>query len=221
MESILGRFHHGISHNNRFHCEPRINRGLLSFPSHKSGAQLHSPHRMMHTLLAKSTVSFSPGGLSHARARKVSTYKTHAKKSIRMSGHAGMNGHHKHLCMWLPSNGTSNTDTQTQTPKHRYQAQTPNRHTNEIPQTRVDTRGKIPNTYTQAKHPSAQMRSTPSNPARLEWPSPSKTPSTTSKYTDAKHRSPDAHRTYHTMRNLTDYASWQTQLSKLRDDETS
>lgn len=74
---------------------------------------------MMHTLLAKSTVSFSPGGLSHARARKVSTYKTHAKKSIRMSGHADMDGHHKHLCMLLPSNGNikhrhPNTDTQTQ-----------------------------------------------------------------------------------------------------------
>lgn len=117
--------------------------------------------------------------------------------------------------------GTSSTDTQTQTPKHRYQAQTPNRHTNKIPQTRIDTRAKIPNTCTQAKHPSAQMRSTPSNPARHEWPSPSKTPSTTSKYTDAKHLSPDGHRTYHMMRNLTDYASWQTQLSKLRDDGTS
>ena len=119
MESILGRFHHGIFHNNRFHCEPRIDRGLLSFPSHKSGAQLHSPHRMMHTLLAKSTVSFPPGGLSHARARKVSTYKTHVKKSTRMSGHADMDGHHKHLCMLLPSNGSikhrhPNTDTQTQ-----------------------------------------------------------------------------------------------------------
>ena len=180
MESILGRFHHGIFHNNRFHCEPRIDRGLLSFPSHKSGAKLHSPHRMMHTLLAKSTVSFPPGGLSHARARKVSTYKTHVKKSTRMSGHADMDGHHKHLCMLLPSNGSikhrhPNTDTQTQTPKHRYQAQTPNRHTNKIPQTRIDTRAKIPNTYTQAKHPSAQMQSTPSNPARHEWPSPSKT----------------------------------------------
>lgn len=134
------------------------------FPSHKSGAQLHSPHRMMHTLLAKSTVSFSPGGLSHARARKVSTYKTHAKKSIRMSGYAGMNRHHKHLCMSLPSNG----DTRAQTPEHRHQAQTPrHRHRHRAqthkqnPQTQIDTPAKIPNTYTQAKHPSVQMRSTP------------------------------------------------------------
>ena len=164
MESILGRFHHGIFHNNRFHCEPRIDRGLLSFPSHKSGAQLHSPHRMMHILLAKSTVSFSPGGLSHARARKVSTYKTHAKKSIRMSGHADMDGHHKHLCMWLPSNGTSSTNTRTQTP---------------TPSTDTDTRTQTPGTDTQTKSPNTDRY--PSKDSEHIHPNK------TSKHTDAKH----------------------------------
>lgn len=69
---------------------------------------------------------------------------------------------------------------QTQTPEHRHRAQTHKQN----PQTQIDTQAKIPNTYTQTKHPSTRMRSTPSNPARLEWPSPS----TTSKYNIQVHR---------------------------------
>lgn len=132
MESILGRFHHGIFHNNRFHCEPRIDRGLLSFPSHKSGAQLHSPHRMMHTLLAKSTVSFSPGGLSHARTRKVSATRRTRKSQYACQATPTWTGTMSISACCCQAMGTSSTDTQhrhrhraqTQTPEHRQRAQT-------------------------------------------------------------------------------------------------
>lgn len=114
MESILGRFHHGIFHNNRFHCEPRIDRGLLSFPSHKSGAQLHSPHRMMHTLLAKSTVSFSPGGLSHARTRKVSATRRTRKSQYACQATPTWTGTMSISACCCQAMGTSSTDTRTQ-----------------------------------------------------------------------------------------------------------